>query len=43
MRITIAALGTRGDVQPMIALGLGLRAEKGVPAAVAAIEGLARR
>jgi UDP:flavonoid glycosyltransferase YjiC (YdhE family) len=27
MRITIAALGTRGDVQPMIALGKGLRAK----------------
>lgn len=26
MRITIAALGTRGDVQPMIALGKGLQA-----------------
>jgi UDP:flavonoid glycosyltransferase YjiC (YdhE family) len=26
MRITIAALGTRGDVQPMIALGKGLKA-----------------
>ena len=27
MRITIAALGTRGDVQPMIALGKGLQAK----------------
>ena len=26
MRITIFALGTRGDVQPYIALGLGLQA-----------------
>lgn len=26
MRVTIAALGTRGDVQPMIALGKGLQA-----------------
>ncbi|MEA5534921.1 glycosyltransferase [Crocosphaera sp. XPORK-15E] len=26
MRITILALGTRGDVQPYIALGLGLQA-----------------
>lgn len=26
MRITIAALGTRGDVQPMVALGKGLQA-----------------
>ena len=26
MRITILALGTRGDVQPYIALGLGLKA-----------------
>jgi UDP:flavonoid glycosyltransferase YjiC (YdhE family) len=26
MRISIAALGTRGDVQPLLALGLGLRA-----------------
>ena len=26
MKITILAIGTRGDVQPYIALGLGLRA-----------------
>ncbi|MFN2214155.1 MAG: glycosyltransferase, partial [Anaerolineales bacterium] len=27
MKITIATVGTRGDVQPYIALGLGLQAD----------------
>jgi len=37
MRVTILTAGSRGDVQPYVALGAALRAEDGVGLAAAAL------
>jgi UDP:flavonoid glycosyltransferase YjiC (YdhE family) len=40
MRVLVAAMGSRGDVQPMLALAVALRARGGIARAIARIEAL---